>query len=193
MKQIKRFSIVAITIFIVIISIISWRYAALDREVHNLKNQVAQDGQYIPRSIIDQNSKTDPPNGEADTNNWSVAEDTLGRFTLLYPDNWTTESSDHYIVVLKRLFEDGEYFDTALFPLSLMTSTNTRPSFRWREITLESGEEFYYSFEDGFDHYHVVNGDKMLTFSTPARSYDGLYTEQELKEAIQIINTYQAL
>jgi hypothetical protein len=72
-------------------------------------------------------------------------------------------------------------------------SSNLEPSTSWRQITLSSGETAYYEFAEGFDHYYLPNGESMLIWSVPARSYDGLYTEQELQEAIQIINTYRKL
>lgn len=180
-----------ILIIVVAIAIIaSWQYASARQEINDLEKQVAADMQ--PQSILDQNSRIDPLSGEADTSNWSVVEDSQGRFTLRYPDNWEADIFKGRIVNLKRISEEQRGDTSMLLPLSFMESTMNGP--RWkREITLANGEHAYYSFSDGFDHYQMQNGDTTLTFSVPVRSYDGLYTEQELKQAIQIVNTYQAL
>jgi len=190
MNRFKSLYTVALIFMLVVTIVVGWKYITLRQEVRDLQNQIASDSQFVPRSIIDQSNKTDPLNGEADTSNWSVARDTFGRFTLRYPDNWITESSGNYVVIPKRLSEKQNY---PLLPLSLMDSTNTDPSPWWRKIDLANGEQVYYSFEDGFDHYHMVHGSEMLTLSIPARSYNGLYTDQELKEATQIVNTYRPL
>lgn len=194
MNRFKSLYIVLLIIMLVVTAVVGWKYLTLRREVRDLQNQIASDSQFIPRSIIDQNSKTDPPNGEADTSHWSVAKDTLGRFTLRYPDNWTTDPpGEYYVVIPKHLAEEQGDLNNILLPLSLMVDSSANTQFWWRKITLANGERAYYSFEDGFDHYHMVHGGEMLTLSIPARSYDGLYTDQELKEATQIVNTYQPL
>jgi len=181
-----------ILIIVVAIAIIaSWQYAYARQEINDLEKQVAADMQ--PQSILDQNNRIDPPSGEADTSNWSVVEDSQGRFTLRFPDNWEADISKGRIVNLKRISEEQRGDISILLPLSFMESTNMNGP-RWkREIALANGEHAYYSFSDGFDHYQMQSGDATLTFSVPARSYDGLYTEQELKQAIQIVNTYQPL
>lgn len=193
MNRFKSLYTVVLIFMLVVTAVVCWKYVTLHREVRDLRNQVNSDSQFVPRSIIDQNNKTDPPNGEADTSNWFVAKDTHGRFTLLYPQNWTTEPSGNYVVIPERFSGEKSYLNNALLPLSLMVSTSTNTQSWWRKITLANGEQVYYSFEDGFDHYHMVSGDEELTLSIPARSYNGLYTDQELKEATQIINTYRLL
>lgn len=194
MNRFKSLYIVAFIFLLVVTAVACWKYVTVHQEVRDLRNQVASDSLVVLRSIIDRNSKTDPPDGKADTSDWSVAKDTSGRFSLRYPQNWTNEPSGNSSVVIpKRLSGKWGDLNNVLLPLSLMVSTNTDLSSWWRKITLANGEQVYYSFEDGFDHYHVVSDSKMLTWSIPARSYDGLYTEQELKEATQIVNSYQPL
>jgi len=194
MNRFKSFYTTVLIFLLIATAIVGWKYISAQQKISDLEKQVIADMQ--PSSILEQNKHIDPPSGdEADTSNWSVAEDTFGRFTLLYPDNWTTEPSGKYIVIPERFAENDDYLNYDLLPLSLSfsTNTNTNVGIRWREITLANGEQVYYSFEDGFDHYHMVSSDKRLTLSIPSRSYDGLYTDQELKEATQIVNTYRPL
>jgi len=191
MSKIKLVYSGILIIVLAIIVIIGWQYASARQEINDLERQVAADMQ--PQSILDQNNRIDPPAGEADTSSWLVVEDSQGRFTLRYPDNWEADISQGRIVSLKRIPEEHRNDTGILSPLSLMESINMNGPHWKRKITLASGERAYYYFSDGFDHYQTQRGDMTLTFSVPARSYDGLYTEQELKQAIQIINTYQSL
>ncbi len=187
----KQVSYLIIIILLGTSVIFGWLYFGSEEGDNNLANDIVLADQ--PGSIIDLNAKTDPSQGAAETSTWSVAEDGLSGYTLRFPPGWARVPSDQFMVAPERFVENNQYISVALPIISVMTSSNTYTPPWWREITLASGTPVYYSFEDGFDHYHVVNREVMLTFSVPARSFDGLYTDEELRQAVQIVNTYQVL
>src|SRR5690606_34769931 len=117
------------------------------------------------------------------------------RFSIRYPENWTVNPSGKNMVIPKQLLQEQDIDKIKVLPLLVTINSDITPSTNWKEIALTNGQKAYYSFEDGFDHYYLVSGNLMLVqLSVPVRIYDGsMYTEQELKEAAQIINTFQAL
>ena len=187
MNRLKSLYTITLILLIIAVAILGWKYVTLRRELHNLKNEVPAESQ-----SIDQNNMTDPPNGETDTSNWSLVKNELNNFSLLYPQSWVIDSSDENIVIPQGFVSEEDNLKNEA-PLTLTVSSNTEISNSWRKITLTSGESAYYNFEEIFDHYYMINRNNMLIWTIPARSHDGLYTDQQLKEATQIINTYQSL
>lgn len=168
-------------------------YVRSQQRVHDFQNQISLLRKTENPSVFNQNEETDPPNGQADTKAWLVAKDPKNRFTLRYPSDWVNAASGNDIVLPKGLAGVQNGGEITRSPLSLTVSSNVTPSPSWRQIVLADGERAYYSFADGFDSYAMINGTEMLIWTIPARSYNGLYTDQVLREATQIINTYQSI
>lgn len=193
-KKLNKTKLIYLCLFIIVLVFaifFYWRYVSSQQQITSLEIQV--NAEMGPQSILEQNNQIDPPSGEVDTTNWSTFKDEQKHFSIKFPDNWEVYTSKGVFVILKRISIDQREDVGILLPLSVMESTNMNGPQWKREITLVSGQQADYYFSDGFDHYLITNGDTSITFFVPARSYNGLYTEQELNQAIQIINTYQTL
>lgn len=164
---------------IVVVGVAGFREVKNQKDIHLLRNQVA--------FVQETEKKYDQPDGATTTTNWSVASDQELHFSLKYPSSWTTNDSGLSPIEPKRLVGNSQNN----YPLALTTSSNLAISPTWKQIALASGEPAYYSFEQNFDFYYIVNEASMLIWTIPVRSHDGLLTNQELNEATQIINTYR--
>ena len=187
MNHLRSLNFFILILLLIAVIFFGWKYTTLHQEVEDLQNQVASESQ-----VANQNNLIDPPNGETETSDWSLIENELYGFSLIYPQTWIVDPSDENIVIPQGFISDQSDLKNEA-PLTLTVSTNTEISNSWRKITLTSGESAYYNFEEIFDHYYMINRNNMLIWTIPARSHDGLYTDQQLKEAIQIVNTYQPL
>jgi len=183
----KTFYPISLIILVIIMAIFGWQYIDLRQEFNDLENEINQQNKFSS-----QNNLIDPPNGQADSSGWSQVKNETYNFSLLYPQTWLADPSGENMVIPQN-FSSNQNDSKNEAPLTLTISTNTEISNSWRKIALASGEAAYYNFEEIFDHYYMVNNNKMLIWTIPVRSYNGLYTDQQLKEAVQIVNTYHSL
>jgi hypothetical protein len=119
---------------------------------------------------------------------WSSVKFEGLHYSLQYPDDWMKGDTENAPLLPKN---GSATSDVDSVPLHLAVSSNVDISPEWVRTTLASGEVAYYSFENGFDHYYVVNGANMLIWSFPARSYNSSFSDKELSQALQIVNTYK--
>lgn len=179
------------SILVLAIVIVGWMYADTRRDVHDLRDRV-HDTESAFENQRELFKTALPPSGETDTDTWNVIENDQYGFLMRYPQDWAIRSGGTNILMPERFSQDDvDVKDEPL--LSLTTSSNTEISSDWQVITLSSGTEAFYSLEDGFDHYYISNGDSMLVWSIPVRSYHGIYSNDEIQRATQIVNTFRKL
>ena len=174
---------------ILVIAILGWMYGVARNDIHDLRDQVSD----FESSLANQREQAKtaiPPSGETDTSNWIVAENGQYRFSVRYPEDWVVSPRNNNLIVPARLLQNDSEMDHKPI-LSLTISSNTEVSSNWQTVTLSNGTKAFYSFDDGFDHYYMSNGGSMLIWSIPARSYNGVFTDNEIQTATQIVNTFQ--